>query len=313
MHYAVDDIRGITGPTLENMPADLRFDPLGRRHVLLAPERARRGAPAFEPFRPDAAPCDFCGGQESHTPPETFSIRHNDSAPDTAGWTVRVVPNLYPATDFHEVVIHTPDHLARFEEQNTSEQTDILTAYRERVAAAPTRTVVPVWNRGRAAGASRTHAHGQIFGIEAVPPTLERECQAFDAKTCALCEIAQDGTLAIASTDDYHIVAHPVPFVADEVLIVPRHTARITDMADDELPVVAEAFATAVRRIVTAFGDSLPFNLAIHTAPDGVDTFHWHAHLMPRIATWGGFEMGAELPIVAADPHDTAQRLSASF
>lgn len=291
------------------MTADLRFDPLGRRHVLLAPERARRGAPAFEPFRPDAPPCDFCGGQESHTPPETFSIRHNDSPPDSAGWTVRVVPNLYPATAFHEVVVHTPDHLARFEEQSEAEQSDVICAYRERVSAAPTRTVVPVWNRGRAAGASRTHAHGQIFGTDHVPPVLEREGEAFADGGCVLCTIAGDDDLLITATDDHRVVAHPVPGVADEILIVPRHTPRITDTADEEIGIVAEAFAAAVRRAVTVFGDSLPFNLIVHTAPGGVDDFHWHAHLMPRIATWGGFEMGAELPIVAADPYDTAKRL----
>jgi UDPglucose--hexose-1-phosphate uridylyltransferase len=294
------------------MAADLRFDPLGGRNVLLAPERARRGAPAFERFHPDPEPCDFCGGHESRTPPETFSIRHDATAPDTAGWSVRVVPNLYPATPLHEVVIHTPHHLMRYEEQNASDQTDVIRAYRERVRAAATTSVVGVWNRGRAAGASRTHAHGQIFGLDAVPPTLQREGEAFAADGCVLCEMAADDELLLHATDTYRVIAHPVPFVADELLIVPRHTPRITDVSDDELPDVADAIATAVRRIVTVFGEALPFNLAIHTAPDGVDRFHWHAHLMPRIATWGGFEMGAELPIVAADPYDTARRLSAS-
>ncbi len=281
--------------------------------MLLAPERARRGAPSFEKFRPDPEPCDFCGGRESNTPPETFSVRHDGTSPDTPGWTVRVVPNLYPATPFHEVVIHTPHHLVRFEEQSEGEQTDIVLAYRERVRAAPTRSAVPVWNRGRASGASRSHAHGQIFGVDGVPPTLEREGSVFAADTCALCEIATNDDLLIASPDGHRVLAHPVPFVADELLIVPRHTARVTDMQDDELTEIAGALGTAVRRAVAVFGDALPFNLVVHTAPDGVDAFHWHAHVMPRIAVWGGFEMGAELPIVAADPHDTAQRLSASF
>jgi UDPglucose--hexose-1-phosphate uridylyltransferase len=289
--------------------SDLRFDPLGRRSVLLAPERARRGAPAFEKFRPDPAPCDFCGGSEDRTPPETFSIRHDSTNPDTPGWTVRVVPNLYPATPFHEVVIHTPHHLDRYEEQHESEQTDVLCAYRERVRASPTESTIPVWNRGRASGASRSHAHGQIFGVDTIPPTLEREAASFEATPCVLCEMIRDEDLRVAWTDRYAVIAHPVPFVADELLIVPRHTPRITDTTDEELPAIAEAFATAVRRTVARFGDTLPFNLVIHTAPRDVEAFHWHAHLMPRTATWGGLEMGAELPIVAADPQDTAKGL----
>lgn len=222
---------------------------------------------------------------------------------------MRVVPNLYPATPFHEVVVHTPHHLVRYEEKSEAEQADVIWAYRERVRAAPTRAVVPVWNRGRASGASRSHAHGQIFGLDDVPPTLEREAMSFADDGCVLCTLASDDGLHVASTDAFRVLAHPVPFVADELLIVPRCTPRITDIADDEVPVVAEAFAGAVRRIVAAFGDGLPFNLVVHTAPVSTERFHWHAHLMPRIATWGGLEMGAELPIVAADPYDTARKL----
>ena len=291
------------------MAPDLRFDPLGRRHVLLAPERARRGAPSFQRFHPDPEPCDFCGGQEGKTPPETFSIRHDPTDPDTPGWNVRVVPNLYPATPFHEVVVHTPHHLVRYEEQSETDQTDVMCAYRERVGAAGTTSVIAGWNRGRASGASRSHAHGQVFGLDTVAPTLERECEAF-AADCVLCELASDEELHLTSTDAYRVIAHPVPFVADELLIVPRCTPRITDMKDDELPDIAEAIATSVRRAVAAFGDAPPFNLVVHTAPQGAERFHWHAHLMPRIAVWGGLEMGGELPIVAADPYDTARRMS---
>lgn len=286
-----------------------RYDPLGRRSVLLAPERANRGAPRVEAFRPDPAPCDFCGGREQRTPPETFSIRHDKSAPDAPGWSVRVVPNLYPATPFHEVVVHTPHHLVRYEEQDGSEQRDVVCAYRERVRSAPVDAVVPVWNRGRAAGASRTHAHGQIFGLDIVPPTLEREARSLADGECLLCTWAKDDALLVTEIGPYRVMAHPVPWVADELLVVGPHLARFDDVGDDAVADTAEAFASAIRRSVAFAGDSLPFNLVIHTAPTGTDRFHWHAHLMPRTAVWGGLEMGAELPIVASDPLDTALRL----
>jgi UDPglucose--hexose-1-phosphate uridylyltransferase len=288
---------------------ELSYDPLGRRSVLLAPERARRGAPKVEHFHPDPSPCDFCGGQEARTPPETFSIRHDGSAPDSPGWSVRVVPNLYPATPFHEVVVHTPHHLVRFEEKTPSEQLDVIRAYRQRLGAAPTPAVVGVWNRGRAAGASRTHAHGQIFGLDDVPPTLEREAQSFADGGCVLCDFAKDDDLLVTEIDAYRVIAHPCPWVADELLVIGPHTGRMSDVADDELPATAEAIASAVRRSVAFAGDGLPFNLVMHTAPSGADEFHWHVHLMPRTAVWGGLEMGAELPIVASDPHETALRL----
>jgi galactose-1-phosphate uridylyltransferase len=46
--------------------------------------------------------CPFCAGREDRTPPET--LRVGDP------WRVRVVPNLYPAFERQEVVVHTPRH-----------------------------------------------------------------------------------------------------------------------------------------------------------------------------------------------------------
>jgi UDPglucose--hexose-1-phosphate uridylyltransferase len=279
---------------------ELVFDPLGRRHVLLAPERAKRGAPSFETSPPDPAPCDFCGGQEARTPPETYAVR-DDGPPDSPGWRVRVVPNLYPATPFHEVVVHSPDHYVHFEDQPLENRMDIVRTYRERIRAAPTRSVIAVWNRGRASGASRTHGHGQLFGIDDLP-TVEREAVAFEERDCVVCSMDLD----IASCGGFRVVAHPVPFVAGELLVVPPHSLVLED---DQVPDAAEALALAVRATLTDLGSAVPFNLVVHVAPRKTERFHWHAHLMPRTATWGGLEMGAELPIVAADPHETARRL----
>jgi len=285
---------------------ELVFDPLGRRHVLLAPERARRGAPSVETFPTDPEPCDFCGGQEHKTPPETYAVR-DEGPPDSGGWRVRVVPNLYPATPFHEVVVHTPDHYVHFEEQDLAHRMDIIRTYRARIRAAPTRSVMAVWNRGRAAGASRSHGHGQLFGIDELP-TVEREVVAFEGDACVLCDLARDD-LVVAECGAFRIVAHPVPFVAGELLVIPPHSLLLDD---DQIEDAAEALAVAVRATLRDLGSAVPFNLIAHVAPRGVERFHWHAHLMPRTAIWGGLELGAELPIVAADPQDTARRLRSS-
>ena len=39
----------------------------------------------------------FAEGHEPRTPPELYALRPGGGAPDTPGWRVRVVPNLYPA------------------------------------------------------------------------------------------------------------------------------------------------------------------------------------------------------------------------
>src|SRR5204863_5649924 len=39
----------------------------------------------------------FLEGHEDRTPPEVYALRGDGGQPDSSGWRVRVVPNLYPA------------------------------------------------------------------------------------------------------------------------------------------------------------------------------------------------------------------------
>ncbi len=79
---------------------ELRIDPLTGLRAIVAAERADRpgGGPSTTPAEaidPETDP--FLEGHEDRTPPEVFAVRPGGGAPDTPGWTVRVVPNLYPA------------------------------------------------------------------------------------------------------------------------------------------------------------------------------------------------------------------------
>jgi UDPglucose--hexose-1-phosphate uridylyltransferase len=288
------------------------FDPLTRRWVLVAPERAKRGAEPPPPEEPDPYPCDFCEGNEANTPPESYAIREHGTQPDSPGWRVRVVPNLFPATPFHEVVVHSTDHYNGFERFSHGMRRAVLLAYRERLKACPLPAPVVILNRGRAAGASRTHDHAQIYGLEQPPPTVAREIETFAEDGCLLCEFADRDDLRVAATDTTAVVAHPVPLMAHELIVIPHHAASLSSEESGDLGAISDALGDAVTRLQRILGESLPFNLVIHTAPTGVERFHWHAHIYPRLARWGGLEIGAELPIVAADPQETARSLGAS-
>ena len=78
---------------------ELRIDQLSGLPVILAPGRADRPegfvTRASEPK--GAESCPFCEGREERTPPEVYATRPGGGEADTAGWTTRVVPNLYPA------------------------------------------------------------------------------------------------------------------------------------------------------------------------------------------------------------------------
>src|SRR5689334_24228712 len=101
---------------------ELRADDLTGTCVIVAPGRATRPhvystdyAKAAGAKPPDS--CPFCAGREATTPPEVARI--GPGAPDTPGWQVRVVPNLYPVVGqepgipgAHEVIVLSPDHEA---------------------------------------------------------------------------------------------------------------------------------------------------------------------------------------------------------
>ncbi len=91
----------------------LRRDPVSGRLVAIAPGRARRpgaGHALIEPpTQEELDQCPFCRGREDRTPPET--LRLPEGADD---WVVRVVPNLYPAVERQEVVVHSAEHKRLF-------------------------------------------------------------------------------------------------------------------------------------------------------------------------------------------------------
>ncbi len=87
---------------------EIRVDPLSGHKTIVAGERSRRpgGEPRCVPPDPiDVAGDPFAEGHEDRTPPELYAVRPRGGAPNAPGWTVRVVPNLYPAL--------TPDAVQR--------------------------------------------------------------------------------------------------------------------------------------------------------------------------------------------------------
>jgi Periplasmic component of the Tol biopolymer transport system len=74
---------------------ELRKDPVVERWVIIATERARRPMDFVPEVTPPRGPegCPFCPGREERTPPEIYRSGGSEDGP----WTVRVVPNKFPA------------------------------------------------------------------------------------------------------------------------------------------------------------------------------------------------------------------------
>jgi UDPglucose--hexose-1-phosphate uridylyltransferase len=211
--------------------------------------------------------CPFCGGREDRTPPET--LRLGDP------WQVRVVPNLYPAFERQEVVIHSPDHVRSFAELEDEQVGLIAEAWEER--GAPFALI----NEGRLAGASLPHSHSQLVWTDVPEESLDRLSELLEPL-----EVARRGGVVAA--------VHPFGAGPYECLIA----------GDGSLGDGLVLLRDLVRRLQAIEG-SRPWNAWLHPGPP------WHLHLVPRLTAIAGIELGAGIYVNVLPPERAAERLQA--
>jgi UDPglucose--hexose-1-phosphate uridylyltransferase len=142
--------------------------------VVIAPGRAKRPGAARGVLEPPSAEeletCPFCAGREDRTPPETLRLPKGSTE-----WSVRVVPNLYPAFERAEVVVHTPRHARSIGELEDEELELVAQSWQQRRTAEPGGYLLAFVNEGRDAGASLPHTHSQLVWLGGTPPAVEAE------------------------------------------------------------------------------------------------------------------------------------------
>jgi UDPglucose--hexose-1-phosphate uridylyltransferase len=253
--------------------------------AVIAPGRAKRpgaGRPALDPPSPDElASCPFCAGHEEMTPPQTLVL------PGNGDWKIRVVPNLYPALDRQEVVVHSRRHIRSIGEAEDEELELVAEAWRRRAAAEPG-YVFPLLNEGREAGASLPHSHSQLIWLPEAPPPRARP------RTEPVLE--RDGlTLACpwASRVPYETVIAPAEPGPDWIE---------SDLLASALKLLAEV----VRRLQRLEGP-LPLNAWLEQSPAD-----WRLVLFPRLNVLAGLELGAGIFVNTLPPEEAAVRLRES-
>ena len=199
---------------------ELRIDPLSGHRTIVAGERSRRpgGEPRCEPPQTiDPAQDPFAEGHEDRTPPELYAVRPGGGPPNSPGWQVRVVPNLFPAlsppgdgpgdqgagggkptdvrgqpqlfsslpaTGAHEVIINGPQSVLSLAELPVEQVVAAVEVWRERMRAhASSAYLQLIVNERREAGASLPHTHAQLYALDFVPTTIARERERASAHT----------------------------------------------------------------------------------------------------------------------------------
>ena len=324
---------------------ELRIDPLSGERTIIAGERSRRpgGEPGGwlresppEPIDPERDP--FAEGNEDGTPPEFYAVRPGGGPPDSAGWTVRAIPNLYPAlgaadatpgedepergarpelfsalpaTGSHEVIINGPQPVLSLAELPLEQVLAAVETWRERMRAhAASACVQLIVNERREAGASLPHTHAQLYALDFVPAAVARERERAGAYTTRTMGQSLLGDLVaeevrrrerIVAIDDEAVLMAPYASRLPFQLMLAPRTPR--PRFEDDGPSGAALLYDGLSRLARHFGSSPPLNMWVRTAPRGADHFCWRIDVLPRLTHLAGLELstGVSLNIVAPE------------
>jgi UDPglucose--hexose-1-phosphate uridylyltransferase len=205
-----------------------------------------------------------------------------------------VVPNLYPAFERQEVVIHSPRHVRTFAELTDEEIGVVAEAWNARLATAGSAYVHALINEGRSAGASLPHSHSQLVWLSEPPPAVVTERP---EGLTELVESARERNLVVAEAADLLAFCHPVGRLPYETLIAPGASATLTD--------ALRLLRDLVARLREAEGP-VPWNAWLHRGTP------WHIELVPRLSVLAGLELGAGIYVNAVPPEQAAERLRAT-
>jgi len=325
---------------------EFRKDLVVERWVIIARARAKR--PQSQPARrqtADASLCPFCAGNESMTPAPVLVLAGNDAPVAGAIWSVRVVPNKYPAltehgdavprqdglyqskhaAGVHEVVIEGPSHVSEIAALSEIEIEQILHAYRLRMlylrGDSRWRYVLIYKNQGTEAGATLSHGHSQIAALPMVPKESLEEFEGAKnyyatAGRCVYCDIIQrelESNARIVTENDRFIVCCPFASrVAGEIWILPKlHSSHFDSGVSSDLGALAQALREALRRLARCFHEPA-FNYFLHSNPlrePENPYYHWHLEILPKLQYFAGFEWGSGFYMNSLAPEEAARLL----
>lgn len=268
-----------------------------QRWVVIAPGRTKRPSQTHEIEKPEQvikkgryffrADCPFCFGNEEMTPPEVFRQKENSG---NGNWLVRVVPNKYPVTDTHEVVIHSPDHKLDLAEMPLTHIEIILQAYQKRYQELSSLGQVMIFNnKGIKSGESLLHPHSQIVVFP---------------KQITLDVLSLEPIRNTVTENDFFTTFCPDfsqwPY---ETWIAPKKgQGSFGEISHPEIVSLAKTLQVILKKLLLLFPD-LSYNFYISPGAP------WYLRIIPRIGERAGLELGTGLSVNWIDPEKAAEDL----
>jgi len=254
-------------------------------------------------YRPDEVSskkgvCIFCPGNEKLTPSEV--LRFGKGEKDKRGWSVRVIPNKYPITDIHEVIIHSPNSENDIAELSLEQVELILKAYRQRFNFYKTKGQVLIFsNHGEHAGASIKHPHSQLVVI---PSQINLDSLTEEPLT----NMVEENTF-------FHVYCPDFSQWPYEIWIIPKKEGGVFgEIGDQEIADLAGLLQTMLKKLHKLYKEErfiqAPFGYNYYIYPKE----NWFVRIIPRFIHRAGFELGTGLSVNIVDPIHAAAKLQKS-
>jgi UDPglucose--hexose-1-phosphate uridylyltransferase len=298
--------------------SEIRKDYFLEKYVVITPGRAKRPFEMKEETVTDRSGlCDFC--------PENIDKKMVvDQIKIGKKWAVISLKNIYPAVSIdnknaygiQEVIIETPNHAMGLGRLSEKEIGLVLQMYAKRTKAIAKdkkiNYILCFKNKGAKAGASKVHAHSQVFATQMLPPDIQEEIVEADLYqanfgTCPYCDIIKQEIKSPRKIyADRNIVAI-APFASqyhyEAWLFTKRHLDNITQINGQELKSLAKALKKILSRL---HAHNFAYNLFLHQVISD-ETQHFYIKIQPRDSVWAGVELGSGLVINSIAPEEAAK------
>jgi UDPglucose--hexose-1-phosphate uridylyltransferase len=260
------------------------------RWMVSNPKRLVRTGMDGQPFR-----CPFCPGNESDTPPESYRVGEGEA--DKSGWQIRVVPNMFPITDIHEVIIHSPSHDKNIENFSQEQVENIIKTYIKRADSLKEKGKVFIFhNYSLISGASLIHPHSQITVVPNDIPTSTLATQ-------PVVNIIEQNQSFVSYCPEYSEWAY-------ENWIKALGQNKFETLNDQEIKDLANILQTMIKKLKKIHdGNShyskKPFGYNFYIDPDD----SWYLRIIPRFMERAGFELSTGIMVNSVEPKKASEDL----
>ncbi len=312
--------------------------------VVITPERAKRPVDYSiddGDIVSNTDNCPFCEGTAGYksnhkihgAATERFYVIQNKYPAFIESEDKASVRSFYPEKGFyraraavgdHEVVI-AKDHHKSLMTFNVDDMAEMFQVFCDRYYAMAQNSnnisIMPIYNHGATAGASIAHPHAQIFASGVVANSVGRELSGAERYfgingSCVFCDIVEherrEKVRVVSENKDFLAATFYAARFPMETWVYPkRHDSQFENTPPDELKNLAEVMVDVLQKMERNI-PRIPLNFYIHTLPTmhaKSFSYHWHLEITPRLANYGGYELGSGVIIDIMSPEDAAEYL----